>query len=202
MINRSSTLVTTLVIGLATAPALAAAAPPPAAQVAAEPARQSRSFSLTFSPLHLFPPADGDLQQNLLELTGELRLADRLSFAVILGGGRMKRQRTILPERSERLYAAGAQARYYVWGGFDHGLQVGAEAHYTGITGDWLKADGFVPGAFFGYKYTTRGGFTFDGQIGARRMQVADKSSLEARLRGDTKAGVEPLLNLNVGWSF
>lgn len=93
------------------------------------------------------------------------------------------------------------QARYYLLGDFRHGMQVGAEFLYGW---DVYKQPSMSvrfpqPAVFAGYKYTSRGGFTVDGQLGVRRQGetlVAGSSRIEK------KAKVLPMLNLNLGWSF
>jgi hypothetical protein len=61
-----------------------------------------------------------------------------------------------------------------------------------------VTATGPSVGAFAGYKFTARSGFTFDGQIGVQRMSArAGNGEREVK-----DSEVAPLLNLNVGWSF
>ncbi len=149
---------------------------------AAAPERM-RVFSATFSPIHLQFP--------VLEVTGEARLATKVSAAGILGVGKSD---------DVNLYELGAQLRYYMWGDFDGGLQLGAEVVYVGATSDEVSAvaQGLTLGPFIGYKYVAGFGLTFDAQVGAQYITLRGESGSVTEEDSD----IIPLVNLNVGWTF
>ncbi len=167
--------------------------PPGATRDAPEPIPQ---LSLTFSPVHLFLP--------FVELTGEYRLgAAGLSAAVILGAG------SIDPEEdpgdppsdeSFKLYEIGGQLRYYFFGDFSRGWQIGIELAYVAATddsqgeGDSLLAEGFVTGAFAGYKRAFYGHYTLDIQGGVQRFTLRTTTADQTE--------VQPLVNINFGYTF
>jgi hypothetical protein len=147
-----------------------------------------KTLSLTFSPIHLALP--------VVELTAEIAATDQLGLAVILGGGAY---------RGFGVIEAGAQARYYAVGDFDHGMQLGVEvlgvhvfsdnALGTGIAG---FGTGVAAGPFIGYKFAADFGLTLDVQLGAAWAFIrADAGGATAN---DTD--FLPILNLNAGWSF
>jgi hypothetical protein len=149
-------------------------------------------FSLTVSPLHLLAP--------MLEITGELRLADSIGVALIGGGGSVQ-----IAETQFAVVEGGAQFRYYVFGTFDHGMQLGAEMMYVHVSGDDIantgitgRGQGLAIGPFVGYKIATDVGFTFDAQLGAQGIVARG----EAGNQTADDSAVAVLLNLNVGWSF
>jgi len=151
------------------------------------------SFSLTISPLHLFLP--------VVELTGEIRAADKVGVAAILGAGRYS-DTTNGVRVSASVYEAGAQFRYYVLGDFRHGMQLGAELLYLHLSDDNLsiRGAGVAVGPFVGYKVTADGGFTFDVQLGVEVVGAHAES--DSRDAGASDSSVIPLLNVNLGWSF
>lgn len=145
------------------------------------------TFSVTVSPVHV---AIG-----VYELTGEIRSSDDSSFAIIVGAGSLQN------EGSTQRYSAleiGAQFRQYVAGGFEKGLQLGAEALYVSVeqSGTGRQGSGLLIGPFIGAKLTAGSGFTFDAQVGATFALFDERDT-----SGDTSPWVA-LLNLNVGWSF
>lgn len=151
------------------------------------------SVAVTFSPLHLAMP--------IIEVTGELRASDKLGVAAIVGGGSIDSGGTTF-----KAWEAGGQVRYYLLGSFEHGMQLGAEVLYVGVSGDDIAGTkisgagaGLAVGPFLGYKYTAGIGFTFDCQVGAEKVAIAADTSNGAH---DDQQSVIPLLNLNVGWSF
>lgn len=168
---------------------------PTAATTAPEPPLPTAA--ITFSPAHLFIP--------MVEVTGELRLNPRVGLAAILGYGRLGGAGTdVVPRTRADIYELGSQMRYYVFGNFRHGMQVGAEVLYLRGSSDGsgvsAVANGFALGPFAGYKYTASFGFTFDFQLGAERIGMWGSNSA-----GTKNASIStwiPLLNLNVGWSF
>jgi hypothetical protein len=165
--------------------------PLPAIYVGQTPPSPRRSFSLTISPLHLISP--------ILELTGEVRAADKVGVAVVAGAGKVS-DTTNGVKVSASALEAGAQVRYYALGDFGSGMQLGAEVLYLHVSDSNLSAtgQGVAAGPFVGYKYTADAGFTFDGQLGFEYLGVKASSA------GSTASTKKffPLLNLNVGWSF
>ncbi len=161
-------------------------APPPAT------AADLPTVAITVSPVHLAIP--------MAEVTTEVRLADNVGVAAILGIGSFRDKAT---DMSVNLYEGGVSARYYVLGSFRKGLQLGAEALYvkadTDASNIEVKAAGLSLAPFVGYKWTHSSGFTFDGQLGVAFMAVRAKAET-GQMAGDDDIG--PLLNLNVGYSF
>ena len=101
--------------------------------------------------------------------------------------------------------------RYYVLGDFEHGLQVGAEGIYIhesatatiGKTAIKASGTGMALGGFLGYKYVSKLGVTFDGQLGAQRLGLgAEASASTGQAASASENDVIPLVNLNVGWTF
>jgi hypothetical protein len=184
-----------LIIAASLATATAAGAAP--AEDAVVKARDDdRRFSLTFSPVHLVLP--------VVEVTGELRAADRVGVAVVAGAGTVP-----IEGLDERVFAyeIGAQGRFYLLGDFDGGLQVGAEALWLGASSDDVDgveavAAGLAIGPFAGYKHTFSFGLTLDGQVGAQYIAIAAEASDGDRTETEADQDVIVLLNLNVGWSF
>jgi hypothetical protein len=150
-----------------------------------------RDFSLTISPIHLTLP--------VLELTGEARLADKVSVAMIVGVG--KYSDTVNGVKLDAsAFEVGGHFRYYVLGDFRHGMQLGAEVLYLHLADSQLvvKGEGVAIGPFVGYKYTADVGFTFDAQVGAEYVGARASSTTSSA----SETSWIPLLNLNVGWSF
>lgn len=143
-----------------------------------ERAPYDHKVSLTVSPIHLTIP--------VLELTGEARVHDRVGVAAVAGAG---------ATTGVTVWELGAQGRYYPVGDFDHGMQLGAEVLGVGGGDDGDTAVGAALGPFLGYKIAARFGLTFEGQLGVQYATVRANG-------GDSDAGVAPLLNLNLGWSF
>lgn len=141
------------------------------------------SVSITISPLHLFCPE--------IHLTGELRLAPKMSAAVILGAGRITDE-----GKTCNIWEAGGQFRYYLIGSFAHGMMLGADAGYVDVDARIEHPIAYLVGAhaggFLGYKFSMAIGFTAEIQIGPVYLwgESADTSELQT------------LLNLKVGWSF
>lgn len=180
----------------------AAPAQPPAPTVVAAPAPPLPRVALTISPLLLFLP--------IFELTGEVRLDQRVGVGLVAGYGKVTIDDPDVQGGKLTLdvVEAGAQFRYYVVGDFRHGMQLGAEALYLNVSGGAgtisAVADGLSLGPFVGYKFTSASGFTFDSQLGAARVGVAAsaKNSATTQKANASDSKWTLLLNLNVGWSF
>lgn len=177
-----------LAVLLVSSPALAQEAAPPAAP----PPAPLPSVSITTSPIHLVLP--------VFEVTTELRVADQVGVAVILGAG------SVTPEGETQkvgVFEVGGQGRYYLTARRKHRLHVGAEVAYLyaeAASGNvTATGNGVSFGAFGGYKYTAGIGFTFVAQLGVAATGFAAEDSA-----GGTASDREvmPLLNLDVGWSF
>jgi len=157
--------------------------------------------ALTISPLHLIIP--------MVEVTGEVRLLDKVSIAGILGGGRIQGA-SGSTNVDLTIYEIGAQARYYVTGSFDSGAQVGVELLQLGVTGGATdgeitasaSGEGFSAGAFAGYKHTFGFGLVLDGQLGYSTTLVKASASGEGASASASQSGRGVLLNLNIGWAF
>jgi hypothetical protein len=177
----------------------AAYPPAPAYQlvpvIAAQPEHPQRSFSLTFSPIHLLIP--------MLELTGEVKIQDRFSVAFIGGIGRYSQTDSGV-NLSATAYEAGGHLRFYPIGDFRRGLELGVEVLYLKLSDTNLAAsgEGLAVGPFIGYKITTDAGFTFDVQGGAERVFERATATSYGSTSTATQSAYIPLLNLNIGWSF
>lgn len=157
-------------------------------------------LAVTISPIHLALP--------IVELTGEYAVQRKLGVAVIAGVGSVGVDYSDGTSDSFTAWELGASGRYYVLGDFDHGMQVGAEVMFLGISGDAREGtisasgQGLTAGGFVGYKIAADFGLTFDGQVGYQAILVGAQASdgEESASTSDSSGGV--LLNLNVGWSF
>ena len=165
------------------------------------PHRKSK-VSVMFSPAHLLLP--------LGEVTIDYRVLRRVSVAGIIGVGRPS-----LSSGSDSLDSTeieiGAQARYYLWGGFRHGLSLGGELLY-----DYFKFDAPFPrgvvsvaaggthlAPFLGYKFVSNIGFTVDLQTGVRFLAIAPTPSGPGpHPRIENFSETLPLININIGWTF
>lgn len=164
--------------------------PPPPAEPPPPPPPPVKDVTVSISPLHLFSP--------LLELMGELRINDHVSAAAIAGVGRVNDANG---SAHGSAFEIGGQGTYYVFQPF-RGLHVGAEVLYVYV-GDvnvdsTLTGTGLALGAFVGWKYIHRSGFSFVGQGGIDFAVVEASSSTTM----ESESKVFPLLNLNVGYSF
>ncbi len=153
-------------------------------------ADEGHDVSLTFSPIHLFHPT-------VFELTAEVRLPLDFSVAGIGGVGAAD---------GVTLWEAGGQVRYYLLGGFEHGMPLGVEAIYIGASdneGDVVaRANGVAVGPFVGYKFAADVGFTIDLAGGIQYMSVSAVAT-DGTISGSAyDSGFIPLLNFNLGWSF
>jgi hypothetical protein len=157
------------------------------------------SFSLTFSPIHVFLP--------VMEVTGELAIGDHIGLAAIVGGGAITVERGGSEETFD-VFELGAQFRYYPVGDFDHGMQVGFETLFVHVSGEFEDegitgtGSGLSVGPFIGYKYILPFGLTFDVQAGIAVDGIAARASNDVGSEEANEVHVSPLLNLNVGWSF
>jgi hypothetical protein len=151
---------------------------------------------ISFSPLHLLFP--------VFEATAEFRLHERVGVAATGGIGSIR-----IPELTNRVtvYEFGGQFVGYPVGGFDHGMQLGAEVMFVGASASEGKVDvlaqGLSLGPFIGYKLATKVGFSFNIQAGFSYVAVRGSGQNHAGETSSAEASAfAPLLNLNVGWSF
>jgi len=166
--------------------------------LAPAPPEPERTVSLTLAPALLVHP--------VVQLGAELRVHRQAGVSLIGGYGaadeEVKAADGTRSTASRTVWTAGAQGRYYGLGHFDHGLQIGFEALYTGVTGGASRGpitvsragEGLSLGPFIGYKITTLLGLTFEGQLGIKRAGIAGPNSAMSQW--------VPLLNGNVGWSL
>jgi len=159
---------------------------------------EDRSVYISISPIHLIGP--------IVEVTGEARLHRHIGVALIGGYGALKVDG--VKERF-KVWEVGGQFVGYPVGHFDHGMQLGLEVLYAGVsTNDNAKvtvatATGLATGPFIGYKLATKVGFSFNVQGGVQYVFArADASSSNGTTASAEQKSVIPLVNANVGWSF
>jgi hypothetical protein len=153
---------------------------------------RSHDVALTFSPLHLVLP--------VVELQGEFNLGNAMSASAILGIGQASDANDIV---NATVIEIGGQFTYYLVGGFDHGMQLGAEVLFVYLTDadavpGGVFGGGLSLGPYIGYKVAADFGLTFMAQLGVAVMAVAAASDDESA----SDSAITPLLNINVGWSF
>lgn len=152
--------------------------PPPYRRPAPAPVKAVQqeadtSVSITVSPLHL--------AYNTLEGQVEFKVADQFSLAMMGGAGGMY---------GVPLYEIGGQARGYVSGDYNSGINLGVEVRYGNVDLYGPTEPGLAIGPFIGGKATFNGGFTLEAQLGGQYIQGADYRA------------IAPIANLNLGWSF
>jgi hypothetical protein len=156
---------------------------------------EDRSLYLAFSPFHLFLP--------VIQVTAEGRLHRQFGIAGIGGIGSIKSGGDLFT-----VWELGGQFVGYPVGHFDHGMQLGMQALYAGVSGsDPTRTvsgvgSGFDVGAFVGYKLATKIGFSFNVQGGAQYVVAHASASSGTASTSVTQSTFLPLVNLNVGWSF
>jgi hypothetical protein len=169
--------------------------------VSAPPAEEDRSVYLSISPFHLLVP--------FLELTGEVRVHRNLGVSGIVGYGVVRAEGSAA---KFDLWEVGGQLVGYPVGHFDHGMQLGLEVLYAGVSGGdsstnnvkvAATASGLAAGPFVGYKLATRVGFSFNVQGGVEYTFVrADASATTGQTASAQQTRLIPLVNANLGWSF
>ena len=140
------------------------------------------NVSITISPFHLLNPE--------LHLTGELRLAAKMSAAAMLGAGMVTDD-----DKRYGIWEVGGQFRYYLLDSFIHGMMLGADVGYVDVNGQMEHPMAYYvgarAGAFLGYKIAIKTGFTVEAQYGPVYVREnADNSELQT------------LINFKVGWSL
>lgn len=159
-------------------------------------------FSLTMSPLHLALP--------MLELNGELKLANKFGMSLIGAYGRPRVVATYSDGTKENYtfsaYELGGQCVFYPIGNFRHGMQLGAEVLYVKVLGNIdnvsLEGAGLGVGPFIGYKLIFDNGITLNAQLGVERLFLRASASDSSSSANANDKKTTALLNLNVGYSF
>ncbi|MFN0247197.1 MAG: hypothetical protein ACKV2T_09815 [Kofleriaceae bacterium] len=171
-------------------PAPLASPDAPATSLNASPRENPLLASITVSPVHFALPAG--------ELTAELAVTPKIGVAVIGGIGSVK---PALSNTRVLVYEVGISPRYYIWGNFRQGVELGVEALYVHASADdatmtTVSAEGLAIGPYVGYKWVARVGLTLEAQLGASYFAVRGDGVDEEDSR------FAALLNLQVGWSF
>lgn len=156
----------------------------PASFFSADDDQPLPTVAISIDPLQLRFP--------VIQLTAEFCVARKLGLAVIVAGGEVTDDNV-----TSRVYGVGASGRYYLYGSFRHGFQIGAELLYASVstenTAVTASGEGLGISTFGGYKWTHRSGFTLEVELG-----------VTYRATGEYKdhSSFSSLLNLNVGWSI
>lgn len=185
-----------------------AAAPQPAPYVASPPSPDKvadaedalRTLYVGFSPLHLIYP--------MFVANAEVKVAKRFGVGAFGGFGTVQ-----YDGYKFKIWEAGGQLLAYPVGDFDHGMQLGAEVMYKGVTlADappsnvveiQAGASGLGLSPLIGYKYASRVGFTLAVQGGVTFYAVqANASDNQGHTAAKSDRNIAPLLNFNIGWSF
>ncbi len=162
--------------------------------------KEDRRVYLSLSPVHLL--------LGIGELTGEVRVHRKIGVAGIAGFGKPKDG---LTDTRYTAWELGGQLVTYPIGHFDHGMQLGVEALYAGVSGESsfggqrisASAQGFAVGPMIGYKLATDIGFSFNVQGGVAYFAAAGQASGGGASATSIAAPtVLPIVNLNAGWSF
>ncbi len=136
----------------------------------------------------------------------EGKVSRKFGVAALAGIGSVKVDKT-----AYTVWEAGAQAKYYLIGSFQHGMELGAQVQYVGVSGSTSSGNvsvggdggGIAVGPFIGYKLATKVGFTCDLQAGAQYAAVgASATSSTGDSASRHSSAILPLVNLHVGWSF
>jgi len=184
---------------LLTALSLVALLASPAAAYRATPVGATQhdlhDVAITISPIHLILP--------VFELQGEFRVGEQVSVSAILGFGSVSVTDSFDTDRFS-VFEIGGQFAYYALGDFDHGLQLGLELLYLGVSADadsefgGVFGRGLAASPFVGYKVAADFGLTFCAQLGPALFLV----SAESDETTESESAVGVMLNLNLGWSF
>lgn len=191
----------------ASAPAAAPAAAPQATYVTSppppdkpqDPEEQLRNVYIGFSPLHLILP--------MFVGVAEVKLTKHFSVGALGGFGNIQ-----YDGFKFKVWEAGGQLLAYPVGDFDHGMQLGAEVMYKGVTLDEAPksnvqieaaASGLGVSPLVGYKYASKIGFTLAVQGGVTFYAIqANASDNNGNTAAKSDRNIVPLLNFNIGWSF
>jgi len=162
---------------------------------AADETESTHAIAVTISPIHLALP--------VFEVQVEAKIAPLMSVSGIVGYGSVSVSDGLTDDTFDA-FELGAQFAYYALGDFDHGLQLGVEALYVGVSADadsefsGVFGRGLALSPFVGYKVAADFGLTFMAQLGPMFSLI----SAESGETSDDESVVGVLLNLNLGWSF
>jgi hypothetical protein len=167
-----------------------------------------KSFSLTFSPLHLILP--------VFLVTGEVKAFPHFGVSFSAGYGSV----TVEQPSSDGLSTDKFSAATLLLGGrfacysrkFD-GFVGGVQTQYVHLDGTGTASNtaiagtgsGLAVGPFVGYKWTARGGFTLLAHIGVQYLAVranANANDGSGQSASAHQEDVSLLANLEIGWSF
>ena len=166
--------------------------PPPPGIAVAPPPPPVPHVSVTFSPLHLFLP--------VFEGNVEVRVTERAGLAFIAGGGSVTARNSTV---KVNVYELGVSPRFYLFGNFRKGMQLGAELLYLNASAadgvESVVVDGVAVGPYVGYKIATTVGFTVEAQLGFQRVGIGGSSTSGATVEEQRNI---VLLNANIGWSI
>lgn len=172
---------------------------PPSPDKVADPEDSLRTVYVGFSPLHLILP--------MFVANAEVKLAKHFGVGAFGGFGTIQ-----FDGYKFKVWEAGGQFLAYPVGDFDHGMQLGAEVMYKGVTLDEAPksivevkgaASGLGISPLIGYKYATKVGFTLTVQGGVTFYAVqANASDNNGNTAAKSDQLIAPLLNFNIGWSF
>jgi hypothetical protein len=184
--------------------------PPPAP---AKKAFQEKNFTITVQPALLFVP--------LLAGMAEARLTEPLGVALLGGFGSFDYRRDGVL-RDARVYAVGAQARFYF---LDRRVSKGNEPHvglqalfargsedeeYTGFDGVfgkdvWGRGHQAMGGPFVGYKFIAPFGLTAEvqgGILGGSRYSEGGEGNTGLGENSKYEFKWLPIAHASLGWSF
>jgi hypothetical protein len=165
-----------------------------------------KSFSLTFSPLHLILP--------VFLVTGEVKALPHFGVSFSAGYGSITVQQPSSDGFSTDTFSAAALllvTRLSFYSRKFDGFVGGVQTQYVHIDGTGTASNTAVAGAgsglavgpFIGYKWTAKGGFTLLAEGGVQYLAVQahgnDANGQGASAHQET---VSLLANLEIGWSF
>ena len=166
-----------------------------------------RKLVISTSPGRAFMP--------VLELGAELNLNDQMGVAAIVAGGFFRELDTRTPEgdferETRRCLQAAVQFRYYLFGDFDKGMIVGAEAFSSFVRRDVENSirpyhEGVWAGPMVGYKYTFRSGLMLSAVFSLGVALYRPPGLSEDEVPGDVDVHnnwLMPWPNVNLGWAF
>ncbi len=148
--------------------------------------RAKTRLSFTTSPLWALV--------GLAKIKGEVRVLDRVSFAVQAAGG-------YSVPHAQPTAGVGAQLAVYMSGNFDRGWSLGGNWMQFGsmlkpselIGSPWERFEG----AYLGWKSTAANRNVLELQLGAQRWSRSDNSPLETEA-----VEILPTFGLNYGWAW
>jgi hypothetical protein len=174
--------------------------PPPAAPVDG----LGHHLSVTFSPLDLIPiSTDGFDIPFGLDVSVERALSRKLSVMVTGLAAPYTYE-----GQSAAILGTRAQGRYYLFGGFEHGMDLALEGSLAGTTVPRATPVSVLVAqvaGYVGYKFVAGFGLTVDLQLGAQHgwgTGWETTGTATGPRVASVDAGWGPAAHLNVGWSF